>query len=103
MLVCFDWLRGERWSGKWLDLFGVHRKVLPRPSPALAHQWLELRSDEAPSTSLRNPWALRLLRDHIIRGDWHRSACRCGGRQVLTTLSTWLLPARVERLNPRVV
>ena len=48
---------GERWYGEWLDLLGVHGRVLLRPSPALGHQWLELRSDEAPPTSLRNSWA----------------------------------------------
>jgi hypothetical protein len=47
--------------------------------------------------------ALRLLRDHVVRGNWYRSPCRCVGRHLSATLSTWLLPARVERLNPRVV
>ena len=47
--------------------------------------------------------SLRLLRDHFVTGDWHRSVCRRVGRQLVATLGTWLLPVRVERLNPRVV
>jgi len=32
--------------------------------------------------------ALRLLRDHVVRGDWYRSPCRCVGWHLSATLST---------------
>jgi hypothetical protein len=48
--------------------------------------------------------ALRLLRDHLVRESWQllhgRRTSRC---QLISALGAWLLPARTERLNPRVV
>ncbi len=47
--------------------------------------------------------SLRLLRDHLVRNRGPRLGTHCATHWLLATLRAWLLPARKERLNPRVV
>jgi Transposase DDE domain/Insertion element 4 transposase N-terminal len=47
--------------------------------------------------------ALRLLRDHLVRNPWQRLGTQSAKCRLLAALRAWLVPARKERLNPRVV
>ncbi|MGO8947373.1 MAG: hypothetical protein ACLQUY_06875 [Ktedonobacterales bacterium] len=46
---------------------------------------------------------LRLVRDHLTAGNQLLAGCPSTFQQLIQELSAWLLPARVGRVNPRVV
>lgn len=100
-------LRSQRPVGVLQEIYGL----------LIAHYLLRALAATAAQTARVAPTrvsfvaTLRLLRDHLVKmvtlvtGDRRRrrAPCRRADRQLFTPLSAWLLPARVERLNPRVV